>query len=169
MIADVKRATAVVGPEAGRETSTRDGSARAAAALLLSHLEGVRQTGQNRWLARCPAHDDRRASLSIRELDDGRLLLHDFAGCNVEDVLASVGLRFDALFPERSSDHCINRHRKPFRVGELVRALDFELEVAFIVLADVASGRPLTVADRTRVAIAKDRIVKFLDELRNAA
>jgi hypothetical protein len=50
---------------------------------LLHKLDGVRRTGTDRWIAKCPAHDDRRASLSIRELNDGRALLHDFAGCGV--------------------------------------------------------------------------------------
>ena len=43
-------------------------------------------TGRGRWLAKCPAHDNRKASLAIRQLDDGRILLHDFAGCHVEHV-----------------------------------------------------------------------------------
>ncbi len=42
---------------------------------LLSALDGVKRIGVDRWLTRCPAHDDRRPSLSVRELDDGRLLV----------------------------------------------------------------------------------------------
>lgn len=63
---------------------------------LLSRLDGVKRTGPGRWIARCSAHDDRHASLSVRELDDGRVLVHDFAGCSVEEVLAAVGMTFDA-------------------------------------------------------------------------
>ncbi len=73
--------------------------------VLLTRLDAVRQVGPGRWLARCPAHDDRHASLSLRELDDGRVLVHDFAGCSVEDVLAAAGLTFDALYPEQASGH----------------------------------------------------------------
>ena len=58
---------------------------------LLEHLAGVRgKDGQ--WMARCPAHEDRRPSLAIREEPDGRVLLHCFAGCAVQEVLSAVGL-----------------------------------------------------------------------------
>jgi DNA primase len=53
-------------------------------AALLDRLEGVRACGPGRWVARCPAHEDRSPSLSIRKKDDGTTLLHCFSGCEVE-------------------------------------------------------------------------------------
>ena len=67
---------------------------------LLSRLDGVRQVGPGKWVARCPAHPDRRPSLSIAEGKDGRILLHCFAGCRTADVLQALGLTFRDLFPE---------------------------------------------------------------------
>ena len=66
---------------------------------LLRLLEGVKQVGPGKWMARCPAHDDRRPSLSIREAEDGRILLHCFAGCRTADVLQALGLTWRDLFP----------------------------------------------------------------------
>ncbi len=40
--------------------------------VLLSRLDGACRTGPGRWIARCPAHDDRHPSLAVRELEDGR-------------------------------------------------------------------------------------------------
>jgi putative DNA primase/helicase len=37
-------------------------------------------------MAKCPAHDDRNPSLSIREAD-GKVLLHCYAGCSQQDVI----------------------------------------------------------------------------------
>lgn len=54
--------------------------------------------GGHRWVAKCPAHKDRSASLSIREGRDGRILLHCFAGCATADVLASAVLTLRDLF-----------------------------------------------------------------------
>jgi hypothetical protein len=71
------------------------------AAALLNRLDRPKQTGPDRWLAKCPAHEDRSPSLSVRELDDGRVLINCFAGCGAIDVLDSVGLTWSALFPER--------------------------------------------------------------------
>ncbi len=82
------------------------------AAALLAKLDGVRSTGRGRWMARCPAHDDGRPSLSVREIDDGRVLVHDFAGCAVADVLNAVGLEVSDLFPDRASDHRGHRERE---------------------------------------------------------
>lgn len=57
------------------------------AGALLARLDAVKPTGPGRWLARCPAHEDRSPSLSIRELDDGRTFVHCFAGCYALEVL----------------------------------------------------------------------------------
>ena len=51
---------------------------------------------------RCPAHEDRNPSLSIRPAGlDGWLKVHCFRGCRREDVLQSVGLTLSALGPDR--------------------------------------------------------------------
>jgi len=71
-----------------------------AAERVLGRLAGVRQNAPGRWIARCPSHEDRSPSLSVRELEDGRVLLHDFAGCGVEDVLGALGLTLADLFEE---------------------------------------------------------------------
>jgi len=44
------------------------------------------------WIDRCPGHDDRTPSLSIKLAPDGRLLLHCHAGCRFEDILAAAGI-----------------------------------------------------------------------------
>jgi hypothetical protein len=51
------------------------------------------------WIARCPAHDDRRASLSIGAGHDGRVLLHCHARCTPDAICAAAGLALRDLFP----------------------------------------------------------------------
>jgi hypothetical protein len=58
----------------------------------------AQRAGARRWRANCPAHADRSPSLSIREGDDGRVLLHCFAGCGLDEVLATLGLFRRDLF-----------------------------------------------------------------------
>jgi hypothetical protein len=49
--------------------------------------------------ARCPAHEDRHASLAVGVRSDGEgALLHCRAGCSTADVLAAVHLPMAALF-----------------------------------------------------------------------
>lgn len=65
---------------------------------FLPRLKCVRRSG-NGWTARCPAHEDRSPSLSLSERD-GRILLHCFAGCTVEEVCAAIGIKVADLFTE---------------------------------------------------------------------
>jgi hypothetical protein len=71
---------------------------------FLQRLEMVRRSGHG-WMARCPAHDDRTPSLSIRDSDKG-ILLKCWAGCTVSDITDALGLRLADLFygSERLSD-----------------------------------------------------------------
>src|SRR4029450_5796404 len=66
---------------------------------FLRHLSSAKKPG-DQWLARCPAHDDRTASLAVREGDDGRVLVHCHAGCTTDAVLAALGLDETARFDE---------------------------------------------------------------------
>lgn len=52
--------------------------------------KSLRRSGPG-WIARCPAHDDRRQSLSVGQGDDGKLLLRCFAGCQFQDILDAAG------------------------------------------------------------------------------
>ena len=107
---------------------------------LLSRLDNVRPIGSDRWIARCPAHDDKRASLSVRELDDGRVLVHDFAGCGVEEILSAAGLAFDALFPDKAIDHRVKRTRSPWDGRNALPGLVTEVTVIALYAADLRSG-----------------------------
>ena len=53
---------------------------------------GGRKAGGG-WTARCPAHDDRTPSLSIRDADDGKVLVRCHAGCDQERVIAALRAR----------------------------------------------------------------------------
>jgi len=64
---------------------------------LLSRLERVKKNGADKWMARCPAHDDKNPSLSISEEAD-RVLLKCHAGCKTEAVVEALGLAMSNLF-----------------------------------------------------------------------
>jgi putative DNA primase/helicase len=68
------------------------------ALLRTLNEHGLQRTSEG-WMARCPSHDDHRASLSVAEGDNGRALLHCHAGCQVVDVARALGLKMAALMP----------------------------------------------------------------------
>ncbi len=67
--------------------------------VVLDRLERVRRSGGG-WVARCPAHEDRSPSLSVREGADGRVLVYCHAGCRTDDVVAAIGLSMRDLFAD---------------------------------------------------------------------
>lgn len=75
-------------------------------ALVARHGPVTRDGGN--WRGRCPAHNDdgRRGDLTFREGDDGRIVLHCWAGCSAESVVSALGLTWNDLFGS-------NGHSKP--------------------------------------------------------
>jgi len=65
------------------------------AAEIAKLLEG-RRAGAG-WMAKCPAHDDRRESLSLGQGARG-WVVHCFAGCEPADVMRAFGLTMRDLF-----------------------------------------------------------------------
>jgi hypothetical protein len=59
-----------------------------------------RQTDKG-WSAKCPAHDDRRASLSVNEGEDGRVLVTCHAGCTFEKICSALSIEPSDLMPVR--------------------------------------------------------------------
>lgn len=113
---------------------------------LLSRLDRVRRTGPGRWIARCPAHEDRSPSLAIRELDDGRVLVHDFGGCEVEAILTAISMSLEDLFPDRISHHG-KPERRHFPASDILRALACDCAYVAVIATRIAADR--TVDDET--------------------
>lgn len=127
------------------------------AAALLKKLDSVRATGPSKWIARCPAHDDKSPSLAIAETGDGTVLMHDFAGCNVSEILSAIGLELRDLFPERVG-HYVKAQRRPFNAMDVLRCTAHEVQIAACVVADVINGKPISVMDCERIQLAAERL-----------
>jgi hypothetical protein len=128
---------------------------------LIARLDSVRKSGADSWVARCPAHEDRSPSLTVKGLPDGRILLHCFAGCEAGAVLDSLGLSFAELFPERLGE--FSSARAAFTPLEALRALTFESSVVAICAADIVEGKLLSATDADRVCLAAGRIASALE------
>jgi putative DNA primase/helicase len=61
-------------------------------AQTIAEALGGRKAGSG-WTAHCPAHEDRTPSLSIRDSDDGKVLVRCHAGCDQERVIAALRAR----------------------------------------------------------------------------
>jgi hypothetical protein len=77
---------------------TKFGTKRHHGAAAVAETLGGRRVGTG-WMARCPAHSDRTPSLSIRDAEDGKLLLHCHAGCSHMQVIAALDSRVEDRRP----------------------------------------------------------------------
>lgn len=123
---------------------------------LLSRLDKPRRTGPDSWQARCPAHDDNNPSLTIRETDDGKVLVHCFAGCSVHEIVGAVGLELSDLFPP--CQHHGKPVRRPFPATDALRAIGFEALVVTAAASALAQGNMVPASDYDRLIKAASRI-----------
>ncbi|BCX88502.1 putative DNA primase/helicase [Methylomarinovum tepidoasis] len=127
--------------------------------LILPRLEKARRS-KNGWIARCPAHLDKTPSLGVRELDDGRVLIHCFSGCDAADVVAAVGLTLADLFPprppgpERQFAPSSNPAFSPF---DVLRLIQHEIHIVLAAACTALNGE-LTREDIERLQTAINRI-----------
>lgn len=138
-----------------------------AVAKLLDRLARVKPTGPGRWIAKCPAHEDRSPSLSIRALDDGRVLVNCFAGCGAIAVLEALGLEWAALFPEKLSGQEIAASSSRIPARDLLEIISEETSVVAIIAADMLEKRTIGETDWQRLSRAAARIGRARDHARD--
>ncbi|WP_022947145.1 virulence-associated protein E [Methylohalobius crimeensis] len=130
------------------------------AETILPRLEKVKRTGQGRWTAKCPAHDDKSPSLSIREGDDGRILLKCFAECSIHEITQALGLELRDLFPPRPPEpgKPAKRIKPAFYASDVLRALHYESLVLMAAGETLLQGAEFSDHDLDRIEVAVSRI-----------
>jgi len=122
---------------------------------VLDRLEKV--TGsKGKWMACCPAHQDKSPSLAVTEADD-RVLVHCFTGCDTQDVTAAIGLNVADLFYNKLAGAEMTE-RKRQRFEEVLKSE--RIQVAIINAVEKVE-RPLTTHERDRRSLGQQRINKI--------
>ena len=94
-------------------------------------LENWKKGGEYKWIACCPAHDDKNPSLSIKQETD-KVLVHCFAGCSQAAVISALIDR--GLWYREKSGHAVEKPK--FSTDQLEHYLLFVL----VWNAEVAKG-----------------------------
>ena len=123
---------------------------------LLTRLEKVKRTGKESYIACCPNHNDKNPSLSLRDLPDGRILIHCFAGCDSNSILSSIGLDMNALFPNNLGE--FKGVRRAFPAADVLKVIGFECLVVASSALKILGGEVFTTTDRERLIISVRRI-----------
>jgi hypothetical protein len=128
---------------------------------FLALLSGVRSAGKDRWIARCPHHNDRKPSLAITKGDRVPILLHCFAGCDPDQIVAAIGLELSDLMPPKDpqfNDSERGRIAVPFTCEQALRCLGTESTFLFVAAVDIAAGKLIDSLTKDRVIEAAARI-----------
>lgn len=153
---------------------------------LLSALSAVKRTGDSKWMSKCPAHDDRAASLSVTIGNNGGILLHCFANCATADIIGAIGLTFADLFPTpppkpkyqwknagdrqeiiHYSGEPIERERLPRQSRyDLFPLVCREATILYLAIHDLLAGKQLSERNLARVERAMATISNIRDETR---
>lgn len=126
---------------------------------ILQRLNKVRKTGPNKWIACCPAHEDKHPSFSVLETDDGRVLIHCFGGCSTSEVLDALGMDCSDLFPAKPMNgHSYKPLRNPWSNGDALMGLQYESLVLLQFANHINAGNRLTADQHSRLALTVARI-----------
>lgn len=124
---------------------------------ILSHFNKVSRTSKNnQYQCLCPAHNDRTASLSIKFNDDGRVLMNCFAGCDIENIIGSVGLSFNDIIPNRIDD--LKPIGKIFNPYAVLKSLRDEIMIVLMMAISIRKKEQISNEDYDRFIIAYQRI-----------
>ena len=127
---------------------------------LLAKLDKVRKQGKG-YVACCPSHDDSDPSLSLTELDDGRILIKCFAGCDTYEIVSAIGFSLSDLFPHPG----LNNQYRQFQSLEITtkkpnNKIEHEKMILEIAKQDRANGKRLNPIDLERERLAFMRVKK---------
>jgi hypothetical protein len=138
--------------------------------MVLQRLEGARQAGAG-YIALCPAHPDRNASLSIATGADGRVLLRCWTGCPALAIVHAIGLELSDLFVRRLGPMTRDQQRETSMAARLARrvaalnAIAPEVAVVEVAAGLILDDQGLDLADYNRLLLACQRIAQARAEV----
>lgn len=127
---------------------------------VLDRLDRPKQVRAGNWITGCPCcHSKHGRPISVRETDDGRVLVHAFCGCGTPDLLAAIGLTLGDLFDKPLDSINLPPVRGGISAREILELVSHEAMVAALLTSD-ARGRPLTREEQIRLEQAAARLCK---------
>jgi len=130
---------------------------------ILNNLQKVKKTGNGKFMACCPAHQDKTASLVISDNGEGKIMLHCFAGCDTYAILSSIGLDWADVMPENSSHDNEKPVKQVIYASEGMRLIRFEAQIVMLCAFKLKNNTPLSLDDLNRLETAMQRINKAME------
>ncbi len=119
---------------------------------IASGLNKVKWCGDYRFVACCPAHDDRSPSFVASDVG-GKILVKCFAGCTQTDVINA--LRDMGLW-HTASIHQIDRRKR----SDLKKDIRHHQQILWLGVAQAKTGQELSQMDQVQMKVS----IQFLKE-----
>ena len=126
--------------------------------LVLSRLGGSKPTTRDRWRSSCPACGGNKSALSVGIGNDDAVLIQCFKGCDVDAVVAAMGLQVHDLFPTKLTGSPALRRRGMLTAGQALDVIARECLLTWTAALNLANGHALTAMDLEQLMIASRRI-----------
>lgn len=103
---------------------------------ILNRLENVKQTGSDSWRAKCPCGHSSPSQMALKELPDGRVLIHCFAGHSPVEIMEALDMSLSDLFEEKLEDRIEPLYlakrdkRKAESIHDKIKACQLRLDIA---------------------------------------
>jgi hypothetical protein len=102
--------------------------------------------------------------MSIRELPDGRILMHCFAGCEPSAIVAAVGVELSDLMGE--SRETFRPARAAFPARDVLECVAQEALIVAICARHLERGGVLDGRDASRLRVARQRLEEAANVVR---
>ena len=133
--------------------------------MKLSPLENfLSRTTNSRYVegeyrCSCPgplhARGDKNPSLSVKECEDGAIILYCFAGCSAYDIVSAVGLTMRDLYPQQKKANYLLDYKYMYE------SISNEAIVLACAAQDISSGKTLSKEDLNRLQKCALRLAGF--------
>lgn len=135
---------------------------------LLSRLQGVKKTGSDRWICKCPSHQDKSPSLTISiDSRTSNVLVTCFAGCDTYSILKSIGCDWEDVFPEKAHSHHVPKVKSVIYATEGLELLRYEAQIVTAYAMASVNEEVLLVEDYVRLRESMQRINKVYQAVNN--
>lgn len=98
--------------------------------------------------------------MTVRELADGRVLVHCFSGCGVDEILSGAGLTFDALFPPKQDKDFLPPVHRSFPASDVLAAVAGEAFYVAYMAAIMEGGHKLDARDKELLSQSYERLME---------
>ena len=139
---------------------------------IIASMPWARRNGPDKWMCKCPAHEDRSASLSISHVN-GQTLVHCFAGCSPDEIMQAIGMRvsdlWDTITPSTHYDPPKLGNIPRHSIGDMFPILLMEAEILATATREIMAGRTLSVRDQARIILARYAVQDIANKYRGKA